>query len=101
MDDRQLFALLFCVGLPFALAAIGLGLFTLKELYFRAKFLDALDQGELMKIVKNSNAFGISSFDLAEYYHVNRTWLVMQARIAGFKVTGYDNICVWYDSSKE
>lgn len=100
MDDRQLFALLFCMGIPFVLAVIGLGLVTLKEQYFRAKFLDALDRGELMKIVKNSsNLMGVSSFDLAEYYHVNRMWLLMQARIAGFKVTHYDN--VWYDSSKE
>lgn len=102
MDDKQITILLFCMGLPFLLFVISLGLYALKEQYFRAKFLDALDRGELMKIVRSSsNTFGISSFDLADYYHVNRTWLVMQARIAGFQVTGYDSIFIRYDSSKE
>jgi len=102
MDSKhaEVIALLFCMSIPIALGAIGTILYFLKELYFRAKFLDALDRGELMKIVKNSsNLMGVSSFDLADYYHVNRMWLLMQARIAGFKVTHYDN--VWYDFNKK
>ncbi len=79
--------------IPFCFHAIS-------EAYFRDRFLKALKRGEVHEIVKHSPASGASSFDLASYYHVNRIWLLVQVRIAGFFTNHLDQI-IYFFKEKE
>ena len=82
-------------------AVLAFCFYAITEAYFRNRFLKALKRGEVHKIVEHSPASGASSFDLASYYHVNRIWLLVQVRIAGFYTNHLDQIIYFFREKNE
>lgn len=80
--------------IPFCFHAIS-------EAYFRNRFLKALKRGEVHEIVEHSPGCAACSFDLASYYHVNRIWLLVQVRIAGFYTDHLDRIIYFFKEKNE
>ena len=91
MKDAQtaiITILLLIFGISVFVLVVTAGFNTLVNAYFKNRFLNALKRGEVLEIVKHSHPqVGVSSFDLADYYHVSRIWLLMRLRIAGFSLT--------------
>lgn len=88
MKNEVITILLLIFGISVFIFVVISSFNILVNAYFKTRFLKALKRGEVLEIVKHSHPqVGVSSFDLADYYHVSRIWLLMKLRIAGFSLT--------------